>query len=417
MLMQERSAELLDKYGRFVNPGLARLLRFLGLTGVEWEGEGALVRDLAGREYIDCMAGYAVMNMGHRHPRVVAAVEEQLHRLPQSLRVLVNAPMVELAELLAAVTPGDLGCSFFCHSGTEAVEAALKLARLHTGKMKVVSTVRGFHGKTLGSLAVSGNPVYRDPLAPLLMHVTHVPYGDAGAMAAAVDGATAAVIVEPIQGEAGVIVPPDGYLSRVREICDATGALLVVDEIQTGLGRTGRMFACEHDGVVPDLLTLAKALGGGVMPIGAVVGKPHIFGVFDENPVIHTVTMGGNGLACAAATAAIRVCLDEDLPGQAATKGEMALGRLRALRERYPEVIADVRGRGLLIGIEAAKPGAGGLLLSELIDRGVLVVPMFNNFSIMRFSPPLNIPDELLDRALGEVEAATAAVASVVDEL
>lgn len=415
--MEERSRELLEKYGRFVNPGLARLLRFLGLTGVEWEGEGALVRDLTGREYIDCMAGYAVMNMGHRHPRVVAAVEEQLHRLPQSLRVLVNAPMVELAELLAAVAPGDLSCTFFCHSGTEAVEAALKLARLHTGRMRVVSTVRGFHGKTLGALAVSGNPVFREPLAPLLTHVTHVPYGDPEAMEAAVDVDTAAVIVEPIQGEAGVIVPPEGYLTRVREICDRAGALLIMDEIQTGMGRTGRMFACEHEGVTPDLMTLAKALGGGVMPIGAVVGKPEIFELFDENPVIHTVTMGGNGLACAAAIAAIRVCLDEDLPGQAARKGELALGRLRALRERYPEVIGDVRGRGLLIGIEATKPGAGGMLLSELIDRGVLVVPMFNNFCIMRFSPPLTIPDDLLDRALGEVEAAAAAVARVAHEL
>lgn len=415
---QEVLAEaLLDKYERFVNPGMARLLRFMGLTGIEWEGEGAVVRDAAGREYIDCSSGYAVMNMGHRHPRIVAAVEEQLHRLPQSLRVLINRPMVELAELLAQVTPGDLQCSFFCHSGTEAVEAALKLARVHTGKMHVVSTHRGFHGKTLGSLAVTGNDAYRAPLAPLLGPVTHVPYGDAAAVEAAITPETAAVIVEPIQGEAGVIVPPDDYLPRLREICDRRGVLLIVDEVQTGMGRTGHLFACERSGVVPDLMTLAKALGGGVMPIGAVIGKPALFQVFDENPLFHTVTMGGNPLAAAAAMAAIRVCLDEDLPGQAAAKGEYLLGRLRALQARYPAVLAEVRGRGLLIGLELTKPGAGGMLLAELIERGVLVIPSLNNFAILRISPPLVIPYPLIDRALAAVEESLRHVNDVIEDL
>ncbi len=411
------AAELSAKYERFVNPGMARLLRFMGFTAIEWEGEGATVRDAAGKEYIDCSAGYAVLNMGHRHPRIVAAVEEQLHRLPVSLRTLINRPMVELAERLAAVTPGRLQCSFFCHSGTEAVEAALKLARLYTGRLHVVAAHKAFHGKTLGSLAVTGGEVYRAPFLPLLSHVTHVPFGDAVALEEAVTDDTAAVILEPIQGEAGVYVPPPDYLPQVREICDRHGALLIFDEVQTGMGRTGRPFACEHWGVEPDIMTLAKALGGGVMPIGAAVGRPEVFQVFDENPVIHTVTMGGNPLACAAALAAIDVMFDEDLPGQAAAKGERILGFLGALRERFPRVIADVRGKGLLIGLEMTKPGAGGMFLAELIEQGVLVIPSLNDFSIIRISPPLMIPDRLVDRVLDAVATVVEKVDRVVDEL
>lgn len=408
---------VLAGYGEYVNPGLARLFRFMGLTGVEWEGEGAIVRDAAGTTYIDCGSGYAVLNMGHRHPRIVAAVREQLERLPVSTRILANKPQVELAELLARVSPGRLRCSFFCHSGTEAVEAALKLARLHTGRTRVIAAEGGFHGKTMGSLAATGNQHYRRGLEALLPGVTHVPYGDTDALAAALTPDTAAVILEPIQGEAGVVIPPPGYLKEVERLCRERGVLLILDEVQTGMGRTGRLFACEHEGVEPDLLTLAKALGGGVMPIGAAVGRPEIFATFDEEPLIHTVTMGGNPLACAAARAAVEVCLEEDLPGQAARKGERALAALRRLRDRYPEVLADVRGRGLLIGLETTKPGAGGMLLAELIERRVLMVPSLNNFSIIRFAPPLNIPDGLLEEALERVAAAVAGVAEVVHDL
>ncbi len=408
---------LLEDYGTYVNPGLARLFRFMGLTGVEWEGEGALVRDAAGNTYIDCGSGYAVLNLGHRHPRVVAAVREQLDRLPVSTRVLVNAPQVELAELLARVTPGRLRCSFLCHSGTEAVEAALKLARLRTGRTRVVAAAGGFHGKTMGSLAATGNPHYRRGLEPLLGGVDHVPYGDLEAMAAALTPDTAAVILEPIQGEAGVVVPPPGYLKGVERLCRERGVLLVLDEVQTGMGRTGRLFACQHEEVEPDLLTLAKALGGGVLPVGACVGTPEIFSLFDEEPLLHTVTMGGNPLACAAARAAIQVCLEEDLPGQAARKGERALTVLGELRRRHPEVLTDVRGRGLLIGLEAATPGVGGALLAELIERRVLLVPSLNNFAILRFAPPLVIPDDLLEEALARVEAAVARVAEVARDL
>ncbi|MBX6377584.1 MAG: aspartate aminotransferase family protein [Clostridia bacterium] len=409
--------ELLRLMERHLNPGMARLFRFLGMNVVEAEAEGAVVYDSEGRTYIDCSSGFAVANMGHRHPRIVAAVEAQLHRLPVSLRTFVNEPAVRLAERLAQVSPGRLQYAFFCNSGAEAVEAALKLARLATGRLEVVAAHGAFHGKTLGALSATGNPAYRGPLEPLLGHVRHVPFGDAGALAAAVSDATAAVILEPIQGEGGVIVPPEGYLAAARDVCDRHGALLILDEVQTGMGRTGRLFACQHEGVAPDLMTLGKGLGGGVLPLAAALGTPEVFAVFDANPLAHSSTLGGNPLACAAGLAALAVCEDEDLPGQAAERGAYLLKRLRALADAYPTVVREVRGRGLLIGVQLTSEAAGGLLVAELLQRGVLTVPGLNDLSVVRFAPPLNIPWPLLEQAAEAAAEGLAAVAAAVSEL
>jgi putrescine aminotransferase len=308
------AAEILEKYTRYINPGLVRLYRFANVVTAEWEAEGAVIRDIHGREYLDCSGGPAVFTLGHRHPKVVAAVKEQLDRMPMSVRAMPRIPEADLAELLAQITPGDLQYTFFTNSGTEANEGALKLARLATGRSNIVGAEGAFHGKTLGALSASGREKYKAPFRPLVPGFLHVPFGDLKAMEQAVTRETAAVILEPIQGEGGVIIPPDGYLRGVREICDRSGALLILDEVQTGLGRTGKMFACEHWGVVPDLLTTAKALGGGVMPIGAFTGRPHLWKALEQNPYLHSSTFGGNPLACAAGVATIRVLLEERLP-------------------------------------------------------------------------------------------------------
>ncbi len=259
----EQDDDLIGKFERYVNPGLGRALRFMGLNAVEHTGRGALIIDEEGQEYIDCAGGYGVFVQGYQNPRIVARAHAQLDQLALSSRVLVNRPMIELAEDLARLTPGDLQYSFFCNSGAEAVEAALKFARIQTGRTRIISTYGAFHGKTMGALSVSGRDAYRLPFAPLMPDVTHVPYGDAAQAAAVMDDQVAAVIVEPIQGEGGVIVPPDDYLPALRRLCDQYGALLIADEVQTGIGRTGKLFAVEHSQVVPDLLCLAKALGGG----------------------------------------------------------------------------------------------------------------------------------------------------------
>jgi putrescine aminotransferase len=401
--MKER---VIEQYERYINPGLARLMRLMGLANVEDEARGARVRDTDGTTYIDCVGGYGTFSFGHRNQRILEAVSAQLHRMPLSSKVLLSKPMADLAEKLAAITPGDLQYSFFCNSGAEAVEAALKLARLATGRKKVIAAIGGFHGKTLGALSASGKDTYRDPFQPLLDGFLHVPFGHAELLEQLVDEDTAAVMLEPVQGEAGVILPPPGYLKRVREICDAKGALFIADEVQTGLGRTGKLFACQHEDVVPDILCLAKALGGGVMPIGAVVARPHLYKQYESAPLLHTSTFGGNPLACAAANAALEVLLTEKLDEQAAWKGEYLLTKLRELQERYPGTIQEVRGVGLLIGLEFASNALGGLILSEMIAGGVLTAFALNNLSVTRIEPPLTIEQHELDQVVAVLEAA-----------
>src|SRR3989475_7115909 len=235
---------------------------------VEWQAEGCLLRDIYGREFIDCLGGFGIFALGHRHPKVIAAVKAQMDRLALHSQWMLNPRSADAARRLAEITPGNLRKTFWCSTGTEAVEGALKLARLFTGKSKFISTINSFHGKTLGSLSVTGRDLFRKPFLPLL-EATFVPYGDAAAIEKAIDDKTAAVILEPIQGEGGVIVPPDDYLPAVRQICTERGVLMLLDEVQTGLGRTGEMFGCDHTGVVPDIICLGKAISGGVIPCAA----------------------------------------------------------------------------------------------------------------------------------------------------
>lgn len=261
--MPQSSKRLFHLYAEHVNPGLARLLQFMGLEGLEERAEGCYLWDSEGRKYLDFLGGFGTFALGHRPAAVVEAVHRQLDRMPLSSKLLLSPLQAELAALLAEITPGDLKYSFFCNSGAEAVEGCLKLARAATGRPKIITAEGAFHGKTLGALSVSGREVYRKPFEPLLPAVSLVPFGDAEALRQAVDEETAAVILEPVQGEGGVRVPPNDYLPAAREACDRAGALLILDEVQTGFGRTGRMFACEHWGVAPDLMALGKALGGG----------------------------------------------------------------------------------------------------------------------------------------------------------
>jgi putrescine aminotransferase len=410
-------SETIEKYENFVNPAVARLFRFMGLATVEWEAQGSIITDIDGKDYIDCLGGYGVFSLGHRHPKVVDAVRQQLDLMPLSTKVLFNKPMADLAALLAEITPGDLQYSFIGNSGTEAVEGAIKLARIHTGRTKVVSTVNAFHGKTLGALSATGRDLFRDPFQPLLAGFTHVPFGDIAALEQAVDSDTAAVIIEPIQGEGGIIVPADDYLPAVRQICDRQGALLICDEVQTGLGRTGKMFAVDHFSVVPDIITTAKALGGGVMPVGAFTAKPDIWEKYITAPFLHTSTFGGNPLACVAAIAAIKAIQEENLVKRAADTGVYFIAELKQLAQDYPQVIREVRGRGLMIGLELTKEGIGGLLMSELINRGVLVAYTLNNPKVIRIEPPLAISREHVDTVLKAFAEAVALADEMVEDL
>ncbi|CUH95571.1 Acetylornithine aminotransferase [Propionispora sp. 2/2-37] len=410
-------SETIANYEQFVNPAIARLFRFMGLATVEYRAEGYLIEDIDGHQYIDCLGGYGVFSLGHRHPKVVESVKRQLDRMPLSGKVLFNQTMGELAAVLSEITPGNLQYSFLVNSGTEAVEGALKLARLHTGREEFVSTVNAFHGKTFGALSATGRDLFCDPFRPLLDGFRHVPYGDIHAMEETMNERVAAVIVEPIQGEGGIVVPPEGYLAAVRSLCDQYGSLLICDEVQTGLGRTGKMFAVEHFNVVPDIMTLAKALGGGVMPVGAFIARPAVWDKYIVSPFLHTSTFGGNPLACAAALAAVRVIQEEDLPGQAAATGKYFVSCLEQVRKAYPDVIEEVRGRGLMIGIALTKEGAGGVMMSELITRGVLVAYTLNNPKVIRLEPPLTIPVVAVDQIVHAIGESAQIAHSMIDDL
>jgi putrescine aminotransferase len=410
-------SDVLSGFEQYMNPSLARTYRFMGLDHPEATGRGAVVIDVDGAEYIDCAGGYGVFIQGYRHPRILAAAHQQLDEMPLSSRVLVSPRQVELAERLAQLTPGDLTYSFFCNSGAEAVEAALKIARGSTGRSTIISTDGAFHGKTYGALSVSGRDLYQKPFRPLVPDVIRVPFGDLEALAAVMSKDVAAVIVEPIQGEGGVVVPPAEYLPGIRALCDEYGAAMIADEVQTGMGRTGRLFAVEHADVVPDLLCLAKALGGGVMPIGAVVGRPWVWKVFGESPLIHTSTFGGNPLACRVAVEALAVTVEERLPERAEELGGWFIPELQDLKARFPEVVAQVRGRGLMIGLEFTSPGAAGMMMSELFQRQVLAVYTLNNERVIRVIPPLVIEPQQLRHVLAVFAEALSAVDAVKEEL
>jgi putrescine aminotransferase len=410
-------AEVVRKYTEHINPYLAKLMNFAGF-GVEVKGEGCYLFDQDGRRYLDCLGGYGVFSLGHRHPRVVQAVRDQLDSLPLSGKTFFSQRQADLAERLSQVSPKGIEFSFFSNSGAEAVEAALKFAKATTGRARIVATEGGYHGKTIGALSTTGRAKYRKRFEPLMPGVAFVPYGDTDAAVAAIDGETACMIVEPVQGEGGIHIPPDGYLRAIRTKCDAVGALLVMDEVQSGLARTGKMFGCDHEGVSPDVMTMAKSLGGGVMPIGATCFTRQVCdSMFSENPLLHTSTFGGNPLACAAGLAALDVIEDEGLVERSAKIGGYLKSRLADLAGKY-ELVSEVRGRGMMIGVEFAMDEVGELTIAQLVKRGMIAAYTLNNPRVIRIEPPLIMTEDQADfavetmgEAIGETQEILAALA------
>jgi acetylornithine/N-succinyldiaminopimelate aminotransferase len=351
-------------------------------------GDGAVVTDVDGKTYVDLVGGIAVNVLGHRHPAVIEAVTRQLNTLGHTSNLYMTEPGIALAEALVGLLAADAEARvFFCNSGTEANEVAFKITRL-TGRTKLVAAQGAFHGRTMGSLALTGQPSKQEPFAPLPGDVVHIPYGDLDALTGAVDDQTAAVFLEPIMGEGGVVVPPPGYLVAAREITAAHGALLVLDEVQTGMGRTGAFFAHQHDGVTPDIVTLAKGLGGG-LPIGACMAIGSAADLL--TPGLHGSTFGGNPVCTAAALAVLRVLAEEDLIGRADVLGKTLSHGIESLG--HP-LVSHVRGRGLLRGVvltsEAAKP-----VEAAARDAGFLVNAAAPE--VVRLAPPLVITEGQID--------------------
>jgi LysW-gamma-L-lysine/LysW-L-ornithine aminotransferase len=357
------------------------------------KGLGARVWDEQGRMYIDGVGGHGVAIVGHCHPQVAAAICEQASTLITCPEIFYNDVRAAFLERLVGLAPAGLECAFLCNSGTEAVEAALKFARLSTGRPGIVAAMRGFHGRTMGALSTTWELEYRTPFQPLLPGVRHIPYNKLEALTVAVDDTVGAVLLEVVQGEGGVNIGQAEYLLGAQELCRQHGALLIIDEVQTGFGRTGRLWACQHHNLQPDLLCLAKGIAGGV-PMGAVLIGARVQNI---KPGLHGSTFGGNPLACAAGLAALDVITREDLPGQAARKGAWALQRLRAIKS---PLIRDVRGLGLIIGIELRQKVTP--YLRSLMAEGLLALPAGN--TVLRLLPPLVITDDDLATACDMIE-------------
>jgi len=406
--------ETVDNFANHVNRGWLQYRKSMTEAGdfasVEWTGQGSILTDTRGREFIDVLGGFGLYSAGIRHPKIVAAAKAQLDRSPQYSQEMLDPLRAHLAKVLANLLPGDIQYGFFINSGTEAVDGAMKLAKLHTGKSGFIATEKAFHGKTLGPLTLMGKAMFREPLLPLLGNVRHVPFGNADAVekalasAAQVGDGIAAVIAEPIQGEAGAIIPPSDYWPRLRQICDKYGVLLIADEVQTGLGRTGTLFGVDHWDVTPDIICLGKALGGGVIPCSGFFANAKVWECMVPNPFMHSTTTGGNPVACAAALAYINVMLEEDLPRQAKEKGDHILDKLGELQAKYPGILADVRGKGLLIGMEFPSDEMGWKVASGMFSRRVLTAGTFINAKTIRIEPALNISYELIDEMLKRLE-------------
>jgi putrescine aminotransferase len=399
--------ETYENYRLYVNPPLARVMKVSG-SPVEVRAQGCTIWDHNGKAYLDFAGGYGVFTLGHSHPKVIAAVKAQMELMSLSGKTMFNVMLGRVSKRLAEVTPGDLQISFFGNSGTEAVEGAIKLARKATGRRKIVATHNAFHGKTIGSLSASGRDYFKSAYEPLLADVPHIEFGVTQGLEQLLADA-AAFIVEPVQGEGGVNVPPLGFLREVREICDRSGALFIADEVQTGFGRCGTLFGCDRDGVVPDIMTLAKGLSGGIMPVGAYIARPSVWNAaYAKDPVMHTSTFGGNELACAAALAAMNVLIEDDLVANARERGAQLLAGAQELAQRYPTVVKEARGLGLLVGIELTSEGYGGWIIPEMVKRGVTAAWTLNMQRVIRLEPPLAVTQAEVGRALDALEAGLA---------
>jgi acetylornithine aminotransferase len=364
-------------------------------------GQGTTLWDADGKSYTDFLSGLAVCVLGHCHPRVVEAIKKQAETLLHVSNFYHTLPQTEVATFLADHAFG--GKSFFCNSGAEANEAALKIARKHSHdrygveRTEIISTANSFHGRTLGTIAATGQTKVQKGFEPLLPGFVHVPYGDLGAVEQAMTEQTCAVLVEPIQGEGGIVIPPDGYLEGLRRMCDQRDVLLIFDEVQTGIGHTGHFFGYQHEGVVPDVMTLAKGLGGG-LPIGVMMAKPHIAEAL--GPGTHGSTFGGNPVACSAALAVLQTIEDENILDHVQQVGAHFVAGLKSLQKKYA-FITNVRGRGLMVAAELDRPG--GHMVVICLERGYLINCTVDR--VLRFLPPLTITAQEVDGLLAALDA------------
>ena len=407
---EEEKRKALAEYARYVNPQKVRVLKNAGLDIIEGRREGAYVWDMDGTRYIDCITSAGSFNVGRRNPEIIAALKQALDEYDLGGFLMCSKPKADLAKKLAEITPGDLQYVMFGTGGGEANDFAIKLARGFTMKTEIISTLKAYHGHTGFSLAAIGREEYRKPFEPMVPGFRHVPFNDLDAVRNAVTADTAAIIIEPVQGEGGIHPANDDYLRGLRQLCDEEEIVLIFDEIQTGFGRTGKMFCCEHAGVTPDIMTVAKSLGGNLYPISAAIYREELNDFIVTHPFIHLSTFGGSDLGCVVGMATIDYLVKAGLPEHAAAMGERFQRGFDDLLERYPELLLEVRRKGLMMGLQYTNDSIGPRMSYQLARHGVMAIYTGNEPSVMRLMPVLGIQPEEVDQVLDALDKSMAEI-------
>lgn len=410
--------ETVEHFDNYVSPGWLKYRKSVSTNAamLEWQDHDSSVTSLYGEDFIDCLGGFGIYTCGHKNKEIVETVKAQLDHQALHSQELLDPLRGYLARAVAQITPGDLQYCFFTNGGAEANEMALKLARVATGGRWYVSTVNAFHGKSMGAVSMGGKGTYRTPYTPMVQQVVHVEYGNAeDARKAirnliAVGEKVAAFIVEPVQGEAGIIIPPKGYLKEIRAICDEYGVAMICDEIQTGMGRTGNMWRCEGEDVVPDILTFGKAFGGGIMPITGLICRPPMWTeeLVDNPWLLGSPTFGGNPVCCSAAIATIKYMIDHDIPGVCAKKGALIREGLDKLAAKYPDLIDEVRGIGLMLAVEFKTSEIGYEVAKGMFARKVITAGTLVNAKCVRFEPASVITEEQIAQVIERMDESLA---------
>jgi putrescine aminotransferase len=398
--LEKIKAQALSDFSKFIGPMKVRTMKAAGLDIIEDRREGVNVWDITGKKYIDCQTGSGIMNVGRRNPEIVEALKKAIDTYDIGVFLLCSKPKADLSKKLAEITPGNLKCTIFGVGGGEANDAAIKIARGYTMKKEIIYTERAYHGHTGFALSAIGRNAYKEPFEPLMPGFKMVPFGDIEALKKIVTDDTAAIILEPIQGEGGINIPPDDYLPQVRKLCDDREILLILDEIQTGFGRTGKMFASEHWGVVPDIMTVAKSMGGGLYPISATIFKEEIQDFFIPHPFIHLSTFGGSDIGCIVGMAVIDYIQKHNLADHAEKMGKRFKNGFDSLLKDYPSLLLEVRQKGLMMGLQYTNESIGPRMTKKLADRGVIAIYTGNDPSICRLMPPLVISPGEVDFVL-----------------
>jgi len=389
-----------DRYGEYINAWYTTYLMNLGIKNLGYKAEGATITDSKGNTLIDCTSGYGIGNIGHNNPVIIEAIIGQLKRGEVNTRPYINKIQIELSDLLKSIAPGELECSYLFNSGSEAIENAIKLVRLYKGGKKIISMKNSFHGYTLGALSASGVNSFKKSFEPLLPGFEQVEFGKIEELYKIKDNEVGAILIEPIQHDAGVKIPPRGYLKQVRKLCDEKNIILILDEVITGIGKTGYMFASEYFEIVPDILVIGKSLGAGLIPIGAIITRKNLWQRFGLSFPMSATSYGGNSLACRTAIETIKFIQDNGILESVRNKALILSEQLNNLSSQYPEIILSIRGIGLMFGLEITNKNIASRIVKDMIENNVIVYQSFGNANIIMVEPPLVISFEQISKII-----------------